>query len=115
MHLMSDPRVAKKLEKLRNYFNPEKHQYHVSIKFKYPKRVLYKSDGTLSARAHDISNVEKLLIDHLFLPVYFKQESPYGCKNLNVDDKYITKLTSEKMASDNELHCIDITIKVRNL
>lgn len=115
MHLMSDDKIASKLEKLRKHFDPSKHQYHVHLVFKYPKNLLYKADGSLSARAHDLSNIEKLLVDHLFLPVYFNKETPYGCKNLNVDDKYITKLVSEKTASHDEVHAIDITIRIRPL
>ena len=43
-----------------------------------------------------MSNIEKTIIDVLFLPKNHVQPYPYGCKNFNVDDKLITRLESAK-------------------
>ena len=50
----------KKLKELRQYFDPKKHVYKVDLTFFYPKHVLHKKEGGISARAHDLSNVENL-------------------------------------------------------
>ena len=86
----------KKLKELRQYFDPEKHVYKVDLTFFYPKHVLHTKEGPISARAHDLSNVEKPLIDLVFLPMFYDRIPPYGAKNLNIDDKYITDLRSRK-------------------
>ena len=86
----------KKLKELRQHFDPMKHVYKVDLTFFYPKHVLFRKDGGISARAHDLSNVEKPLIDLVFLPMFYDRPSPYGAKNLNIDDKYIIDLRSRK-------------------
>ena len=97
----------KKFKELRQYFDPKKHVYKVDLTFFYPKHVLHKKEGGISARAHDLSNVEKPLIDLIFLPMFYDRPSPYGAKNLNIDDKYITDLRSRKRVGK------DFRIRVR--
>lgn len=95
---------------LREFFDPSKHCFEVSLKFFYPEDILFTKKGALSARAHDISNIEKPLIDLIFLPTYYDKPSPYGCKNINIDDKFITKMSSEKLQGDE--HKIEIEIVI---
>lgn len=100
----------KTFEDLRNFFDPKKHGFAIDLKFYYPSNILYTKSGSLSARAHDISNIEKPLIDLLFLPTFFEKSVPYGCKNLNIDDKFIIDMRSKKLPA--EEHRIDIEIQV---
>jgi len=94
--------------RLRDYFDPKKHYYSVNITFYYPQHILFTEKGHLSSRAHDCSNIEKPLIDILFLPSHFKD-----CNNLNIDDKYIADLTSKKRAT--ESHLIEIEFEILEL
>ncbi len=103
----------KKLKELRQYFDPLKHVYKVDLTFFYPKHVLYRKDGGISARAHDLSNVEKPLIDLVFLPMFYDRPSPYGAKNLNIDDKYITDLRSRKRVGKD--FRIRVTLNIKDL
>ena len=103
----------KKLKELRQYFDPMKHVYKVDLTFFYPKHVLYRKDGGISARAHDLSNVEKPLIDLIFLPMFYDRPSPYGAKNLNIDDKYITDLRSRKRVGKD--FRIRVTLNIKDL
>jgi len=103
----------KKLKELRQYFDPLKHVYKVDLTFFYPKHVLYRKDGGISARAHDLSNVEKPLIDLVFLPMFYDRPSPYGAKNLNIDDKYITDLRSRKRVGKD--FRIRVTLNIKEL
>ena len=103
----------KKLKELRQYFDPMKHVYKVDLTFFYPKHVLYRKDGGISARAHDLSNVEKPLIDLVFLPMFYDRPSPYGAKNLNIDDKYITDLRSRKRVGKD--FRIRVTLNIKEL
>ena len=112
-HRLDTEDSLKSLEDLREFFDPKIHKYLINLKFTYPKDILYTKKGALSARAHDISNIEKPLIDLLFLPVYFDKPSPYGCKNLNIDDKYITKMSSEKVPG--EEFNIEIEIEINTI
>ena len=103
----------KKLKELRQYFDPLKHVYKIDLNFFYPKHILYTKDGRISGRAHDLSNIEKPLIDLVFLPRYYDLPSPYGAKNLNIDDKYITHLISKNKAGKS--FKIKITIQIKSL
>ena len=104
----------KKLKELRQHFDYKKHVYKVDLTFFYPKHVLYTKEGPISARAHDLSNIEKPLIDLIFLPLYYDRPSPYGAKNLNIDDKYITHLISKKRAGKSFKIKVSIQIKALN-
>ena len=88
----------KKLKELRQYFDPMKHVYKVELTFFYPEHILFTKQGHVSSKAHDLSNVEKPLIDLVFLPKFYDRPSPYGAKNLNIDDKYVTHLVSKKQS-----------------
>ena len=101
----------KKLKELRQHFDPMKHVYKVDLTFFYPKHVLYRKDGGISARAHDLSNVEKPLIDLVFLPMFYDRPSPYGAKNLNIDDKYIIDLRSRKRVGKDFRMRVTLNIK----
>ena len=101
----------KKLKELRQYFDPMKHVYNVDLTFFYPQHVLYRKDGGVSASAHDFSNVEKPLIDLVFLPKFYDRPSPYGAKNLNIDDKYVTHLVSKKQSG--KAFKIKISIQIK--
>ena len=103
----------KKLKELRQHFDPMKHVYKVDLTFFYPKHVLYRKDGGISARAHDLSNVEKPLIDLVFLPMFYDRPSPYGAKNLNIDDKYIVDLRSRKRVGKD--FRIRVTLNIKDL
>ena len=103
----------KKLKELRQYFDPKKHVYKVDLTFFYPKHVLHKKEGGISARAHDLSNVEKPLIDLIFLPMFYDRPSPYGAKNLNIDDKYIVDLRSRKRTGKD--FRIRVTLNIKDL
>ena len=101
----------KKLKELRQYFDPMKHVYKVELTFFYPDHVLYTKQGYVSSKAHDLSNVEKPLIDLIFLPRFYDRPSPYGAKNLNIDDKYILQLTSKKQSGKSFKIKISLHIK----
>lgn len=58
---------------------------------------LFNKQGKISSRAEDLSNVEKMLLDVLFLPKYHVQPWPDGVPNLNADDKYVLELSSKKV------------------
>ena len=103
----------KKLKELRQYFDPKKHVYKVDLTFFYPKHVLHKKEGGISARAHDLSNVEKPLIDLIFLPMFYDRPSPYGAKNLNIADKYVTDLRSRKRTGKD--FRIRVTLNIKDL
>ena len=103
----------KKLKELHQHFDPKKHVYKVDLTFFYPKHVLFRKDGGISARAHDLSNVEKPLIDLVFLPMFYDRPSPYGAKNLNIDDKYIIDLRSRKRVGKD--FRIRVTLNIKDL
>lgn len=113
MHHLSKQETKTKLKNLREYFDKNQHGYIVELKFYFPEEILFTKKGHLSSRAHDLTNVEKPLVDLLFLPCYFEKKPPYGCENLNIDDKYLIRCLSEKQIADT--HRIDISIEIVDL
>ena len=109
-HRLSTEENLQALQDLREFFDPKIHSYSINLKFYYPSDILYTKKGSLSARAHDISNIEKPLIDLLFLPVYHNKPAPYGCPNLNIDDKFISEMSSKKLSAD--AHKIEIELQI---
>lgn len=109
LHELSKPSILAQLDFMRSRFDKKIHGYEVSIVAYYPETELYTKTGELSSKVHDLSNIEKPLIDLIFLPKYFTQEYPYGCKNLNCDDRYIKRLHSEKRVGEAALE-ISLTI-----
>lgn len=114
-HYLNIDENAEKLTELREKFNHKKHYFSVTIKAYIPKKILFTKSGHLSQRAHDLSNIEKPLIDLFFLPDYCGKKPPYGCNNINRDDKYVLKLNSEKLVSKTDEHYIEITIEIHTL
>ena len=109
-HQLNSDHNLEKLEQIRNAFNSKTDGFIVTLIHFYPKETLFTNKGSISSRSHDLSNIEKPLIDLLFLPTYFNQPHPYGCKNLNVDDKFILELHSYKKPALK--HKIEITIEI---
>lgn len=115
VNALAAPQVQSKLERIRAKFDPQQHGFVVRFKFMYPAATLFNKQGQISSRAEDLSNVEKPLLDVLFLPKYHVQSFPWGCPNVNADDKYVVRMTSEKTLSPNDAHYIQISIAVVEL
>jgi len=113
-HYLSQDHNATKLEELRNAFNETKHGYTVDFIFGVPEAKLVNKAGSLSSRAIDLSNCEKSIIDVLFLPKHFDEKPPYGCRNLNIDDKFLLGLSSKKIIAEDEGMIITVSIVDRD-
>jgi hypothetical protein len=107
--------VQEQLEKIRNEFDPNLHGFLVRFKYMYPANVLFNKEGKISSRAEDLSNIEKPLLDMLFLPKYHVQSFPWGCPNINADDKYVLRMTSIKTTSPDANHYIEISVALTQL
>lgn len=100
--LLSRSENAQKMQELREAFDPAKNAYAVQLKYYYPKDIYYTKDGKLSRRALDLTNVEKPLVDVLFLEKYRV--------GLLTDDCVLKSCHSVKLPSDDWK--IEITIKI---
>jgi len=85
---------AADIAEFRQSFDPLKHVFHVEIQ--YFMKNFYSKEGRVSNKTFDLSNIEKPLIDLVFIPSNHG-EVPYQSPNLNIDDRYITRLVSEKL------------------
>lgn len=104
---LSKKENKEKLKLLREHFDHNKHVYKLILQFKTPK--FRTKDGKISVQSLDLSNIEKHLIDILFIPKFYGS-GHYECENLNIDDKYIVALYSSKEHSSD--YSVDITIKI---
>lgn len=109
---LSQPGPAAELARIRNNFDKSKHGVSVQLLWKVPASVLYTKAGDLSSRSIDLSNCEKSIIDALFLPKNFGTNVPYQCENLNIDDRYLRRLFSEKVASSDEAYELKVVLKL---
>jgi hypothetical protein len=114
-HQLDTEENLKKMAEFKEEFDPLVNCIHLHLKSSYPKSVFIKKAGGISSRTHDISNIEKPLIDLIFDEKYEKKPSPYGCKNLAINDKFITKMISEKLISDDEDYRIEIDLSIQDL
>lgn len=97
-HQLSTESNLKKLSNLRNAFDASLHHVHVSLTVYYPREDFYNRNGEVSAKTMDVTNFEKPLVDLFCDKRYFETPYPYGCQNLNINDKYITQLLSRKVS-----------------
>lgn len=112
INAMSAKSVQTKLAEIRNAFDATQHCFLVRFKALYPRAVLFNKAGQISSRAEDLSNIEKPLLDLLFLPKYHVQAKPWGCPNINADDKYVLRLYSAKDVSADEKHYVQVSIAI---
>jgi hypothetical protein len=113
-HRLSSDENQLKLKELRDNFDSKEHTYCVWICAVYPKSELLTKQGLISSKTQDCSNFEKALIDCFFLPKHHTQESPLGCPNLNIDDKFVTQLISSKgMAKDELSRAIIVDVEIK--
>jgi len=82
-------------EAFRKEFDPTKHSLKVEIVHLYPRDILFTVEGHISSRSMDLSNIEKLPIDLICDKRFFER----GNNNLNINDKFSTRMTSDKALS----------------
>ena len=96
----------------REKFEPSHMGVEVTIVERIPVDEFFKvGSWEISSKTFDRSNVEKPLIDLLFLPKYFTRSVPEGCNNLNLDDKYVSQVISRKVPSPLAYTYLTITVK----
>lgn len=88
--------IQDKLAEFRASFDQTTQALFVKFTYIFPHDKLINKAGGISSRAQDLSNVEKPLLDLICLPRYHVQPVPWGAPNLNIDDKHVLRLTSEK-------------------
>lgn len=84
---------------------------HLSVYLKHyiPKSKFYNKDGTISIRSNDLTNIEKLIVDLIF----GVKHSLYG---LDIDDKNIVQLLSEKIPSKTySIECVIRSVKLKEV
>jgi len=114
-HYLSLEDNHRKLLALKKNFNPFNNFYRVELTAFYPEKQIITAKGQLSARSIDLSNWEKPLIDLIFLPKHIQKKPPYGCENLEMDDRYIGQMTSKKTVSKTDDFYIEATIEIIDL
>lgn len=76
------------LADIRKHFEHMGGSFRLQLEFQYPREVYYNKDEEISARTFDLSNVEKPIMDLIFL------------QTMKIDDRFVDKLTSKKKAGD---------------
>lgn len=108
--LLKEKPNAPRLDSLRLFFDSTKHRYHVTITTYFPQNILITKSNIMSAKAFDVSNIEKPLIDLIFLSKHHT-----NTPNLNIDDKTISDLTSRKRISATGKHYIEVKLDILDI
>lgn len=112
--LLQIKKYEDKLEIFRKNFNANKHCLHLKIVHTIPEYNFFTKTGEISLRSNDLSNVEKMPIDLLFDPRFVGRTiNNIEINNLNLNDKYITKLVSEKKVG--KAYKIEITVSIKEI
>jgi len=112
--LQLKPKMEEML-KFKALFNEKEDALVIHLKFHMPKSKLYNKGGGISAASCDITNIEKLLVDILFDARFNgRTVDSQRISNLDINDKYVVRMLSEKVPSSRE-YMIEITVeKVSN-
>lgn len=104
-----------KLERLRSYFDYNKHAISVRLTAYYPRSQFVTKEGRISAKTIDITNWEKSIIDALLLSKFHERELPNGAPNMNTDDKYLLEMQSRKRIAHDDQYRIEAAITILDL
>lgn len=110
LSLLKQKPNSPRLASLESFFDFNQHRYSITITTYFPSNILITKDGYMSSKAFDVSNIEKPLIDLIFLPKYHL-DTP----NLNIDDKFISDLSSRKRISSTGNHYIEVKLDILSL
>jgi len=110
LNILKQKPNSHRLASLESFFDPFKHRYSITITTYFPPNILITKKNTMSSKAFDVSNIEKPLIDLIFLPKYHS-DTP----NLNIDDKTISDLSSRKRISATGEHYIEVKLDILSL
>lgn len=82
------------INSFKNKFDETKHGIQIVISHRMPKEWFFTKKEIISRRSQDITNIEKLLVDILFDSRFYERGE---INNLNIDDKFIVSMLSEKI------------------
>lgn len=101
------------MRRFREAFQPAYQAIEVTIVERIPVEQYFKvGSWEISSKTFDRTNIEKPLVDLIFLPKYFTRSVPDGCNNLNLDDKYIYQVVSRKEPSPFDYTYVTVTLKI---
>jgi len=106
--------AQQQIKEFHDAFNYKTMGIKVSLYFRFPREKLVNKSGSISSKAYDLTNIEKPLVDLLFDPRYHKRKFPDGCKNLNLNDKYVIDCNSYKRPSSDG-YSIGVTLETINI
>ena len=110
---LSAPLLRARLAKFRAQFDPLHHSLVVSYTFFLPSGILYNAKGEISSRSMDLTNIEKLLQDAICDNRYNDRIiDNIKISNLDLNDKYITRLQSCKAVSPDNSYMIAICMTI---
>jgi hypothetical protein len=94
---LDDPDKIAKMQEFHDNYDEKKHAISISLEFNIDSKKFYTTDGRVSMRSKDITNIEKPLVDLLFSTRFVERDDFI---NFNLDDKMIVMMTSIKKPND---------------
>lgn len=100
------------LKLFKQSFNEDTDALRLELLFLIPPSHYFTKEGKISIRSCDLTNVEKLLVDVLCDERFNNRElNGHKILNLDINDKYIIELLSEKKPSDDD-YMIEMTLSI---
>jgi hypothetical protein len=112
IYAASAPGITDLLTVFTDQFKPKEHSIAFSMIWNVPVSEFYTKNNAISGHVFDLSNIEKPLLDLLMLPKFHGNSPPQTFKNMNLDDKFVTRLHSEKRPVLGQKHSIEITFEL---
>lgn len=96
---------------LRQDFDAKLHAFEIELTCFYPAELFRTKEGNISSRTQDITNWEKPLVDLIFLDRYSFSAPPFGVANIQIDDKFIVSMLSQKKSHTESRTKIEVIIR----
>lgn len=111
-HRLNTVENIEKMRQIRESFDDQRHSISIEIVAIYPRSEFITKSGILSSRTIDVTNFEKLLVDLFFAEQYFDKPSPYGVRNICLNDKHIVHMVSSKKFHEKDSHELQFSVSI---
>lgn len=112
IYAASAPGIEALFEQFKAAFDQKKHSIAFSVVYNVPETSFFTKNGIISGHVYDITNFEKPLLDLLMLPKFHGTNPPESFRNMNLDDKFVTELSSVKRPVNAISESLDITFEL---
>lgn len=103
---LANSEIQEQIKWFREQYKPDQHGLAINLSFGVLPEFFFTKSGLISIRSLDLTNVEKLLVDIIFNKKFDTSEY----ESLNIDDKCLVQLYSEKIPSQDWIISVSLSL-----